>query len=792
MSKQAKSSGAGASAMDASGYPEFNTVPNFRLANYKEPTVGGSIPIDPLQESTDEVSLDLLVDPFESHGTDFVHDCGFCEPLGDGSYLVLLPSAAELRGRRLHFPIETLHELPIPEEIEIEADGAIVMRLPHGARWEEEHRRLHLKGESELLTEMPQIFDWRTNPDGSIVVSMPEGIDYEPSSALVRFNNYWANKLMPTGIRITPNGGVEVLLPVDVERKPDGSFVLPSEHSTFLLHSAPRYMAGGPEWITQLPSGWVQILLPYDVEIDAHNRTLYFTGKQIRQYFPFLAGSMHFGSDGTLRMPAPEGAAFDPVNETLSIPIERLHPEQIPAGISYHVQDGQVTLRMPPGVEYSPQTGFVTMDNFWANRIAPRAVKIGAEGSVQVRLPPDTRFNPDGTITIPPEYADFMDNPPPDYVYFGPYWASCFLDGNIRLELPAEFEAEEGTLSTSIELFQACFEEVLPPNLVLNPDGTANFLLPSFAAYDVAANIVRVGAQRAHELMPPPELRPYFTEDGALLVRLPRGMEYEPSSHSVQLDNFWVNRLMPSSLEILPSGEVRVRLPSAARIIDEIVLIPRHEAEFLSEPQAPLVCKNRDWMISLSDGSIAVTPMPGMVVDAKAGLIKIPLSTFNADLLSGHGLHVLADGTAVFDLPASAAYEKAANALSFAKDSIYLCEIPPLLSATEDANGVVRMNLPAGVWYEPKGHALHFDNKWLNALTPETVEFTGSGAAVIRLPSDTQYFDGGSLVISKKGAKLLMGGSRELPHYSGAAPYPGYEMKHKSVDQRLGTVTKSK
>ena len=68
--------------------------------------------------------------------------------------------------------------------------------------------------------------------------------------------------------------------------------------------------------------------------------------------------------------------------------------------------------------------------------------------------------------------------------------------------------------------------------------------------------------------------------------------------------------------------------------------------------------------------------------------------------------------------------------------------------------GTVHFTLSEGADLNPDTGVMHLNNEWANHVTPDAIEITNGGQAVVHLPEDTQYFEG-SAVISPESADFM-------------------------------------
>ncbi|MEK7358336.1 MAG: hypothetical protein AAB250_17955, partial [Bdellovibrionota bacterium] len=417
----------------------------------------------------------------ETPAPNYVHDAPYSEPLGDGSYAVAPPEGVLVQetpyGTQLQIPPEAVAELvPTPHDAEILADGGMRVWVPEGTQYDADAGRLTLPEGSVNLNEFPENVSAHVNPDGTIAVTLPEGISYNPADGSVTMTNYWANEFAPPSVDITAEGGVNVTLPPDVDHQPDGSFVVSAESADFLQNPDPAYTVGGPEWVEPNADGSVTFTPPADIAVSPSEGTVTMDFVQCEEHFGNqLPEGLVINADGSMEMLAPQGTQYDATQGVLTIPAGELQASEIPAGIQYEVlEGGSVAMTLPPGIEFDAATQTVSFDNYWANEVAPENVTILADGQLEVALPPQTQYFPEGGFSVPPAYADFIDNPAPAYCYEGPEWVNMSPDGAVHLTPPVgvNLDPEAGTMTMKVDVMNEQFENHIPSDMQFNADGT--------------------------------------------------------------------------------------------------------------------------------------------------------------------------------------------------------------------------------------------------------------------------------------------------------------------------------
>ncbi len=229
---------------------------------------------------------------------------------------------------------------------------------------------------------------------------------------------------------------------------------------------------------------------PEGTTLDADNGVLEFPPEEVAEHCP-MPDDVVINADGSLTTPVPPDTLYDPIHNTLTFAEGEVHLNEMPEGINaFENPDGTVSAYLPDGIEFDPENGSVTMDNYWANEFAPQEANITPEGGVEVNLPDDTQYNDDGSFTVTESSADFLEEPPPEYVTQGPDWVDSNPDGSFTAEPPPEvnINPDENLATMPADFVNEQFDEYMPEDFTLNADGSSTTVLPEGTEYLEGAN----------------------------------------------------------------------------------------------------------------------------------------------------------------------------------------------------------------------------------------------------------------------------------------------------------------
>ncbi len=509
----------------------------------------------------------------------------------DGEIVCDMPQGAVIEGGVATFSHDVVGDtLPIPEDITINSDGSMEVKLPEGTIYNADANTLKFEAGDIKADEIPNGVAFQLNDDGSILAKLPDGMEYNADTGAVHMDNYWANQIAPDTAAINMDGSISVDLPDQTQFDPDGAhFVIPAEHADFIDTPAPDYVHD-VDWSTANGDGSYTVTPPNEFRVDLNQGQIDIPHDQIDQYVP-LPNDMTILPDGSMDIKVPEGTVFNADLGRLTFPEGSVHLNEIPEGITAELNaSGQVAVTLPDGMQYSPEAGAVHMDNYWANQVAPNAVEVTPDGSLRVDLPADCEFHDNGSFTVPEHSADFIAHPMPPYIAEGPDWVSPNPDGSVTLEAPRDVHVspENGTMNFSCDACNDHFKDYMPEDFRLNADGSAQIGVPEGSTFDAANNTLSFPPGAVHMNEIPEGIEAQLNADGSINVRLPEGMDYNANTGMVHMSNAWVNEFAPEPVQIQVDGQIKVELPQGTQYFDGgACTIPANSAGFL-EPAPPV------------------------------------------------------------------------------------------------------------------------------------------------------------------------------------------------------------
>ncbi len=304
------------------------------------------------------------------------------------------------------------------------------------------------------------------------------------------------------------------------------------------------------------------------------------------QFDEYIPDEVHFNPDGTMDVKMPEGTSYDAEAHQIKFPEGSMHMDEIPSELEATMnEDGSITVQMQDGMNYDAEGNSVHLDNYWTNELSPDPVEFHEDGSMHVDMPGDCQYHSDGSCTIPPEHADFMEHGEPEYCDDGPDWVDGNPDGSITVEPPEGITVNpgDGTLSMSIEMAEEQFP--IPEEFDIHPDGTADIKVPEGTEYNPDEGSLTFPAGEVHMHEMPDGIEAQLNEDGTITAQLPEGMNYNADGGTVHMNNEWVNNMTPDPINISPEGEFVVNLPEGTEYYEGGFVIPAEQVDFLDEPQ---------------------------------------------------------------------------------------------------------------------------------------------------------------------------------------------------------------
>lgn len=707
---------------------------------------------------------------------EYVGDFEHCEQMESGDYHVKPPEGFNVDPEtgEMHVPYDQMGELPIPDDVHFNPDGSMDVKLPEGTDYNPELNQLKFPEGSVHIDEIPPEVKPELHEDGTITVNLQDGMQYDAESGDVHLDNYWANEVMPDHCEYTPEGEMVVNLPGDCQYYEDGSFRLPEESADFMNNPEPGYVMDGPEWVNENPDGSVSFASNEGMKLDPETGTMHMETEYMSEQFDqHIPDEVHFNPDGTMDVKIPEGTEYDAESRSLTFPEGSVHMNEIPEQVEAHLNDdGTITATLPDGMDYNAEAGSVHMDNYWTNEFTPDNMEIHPDGHCEIHMPQGTEYYDDGSCSVPPEHADFIENPGPEYVDQGPDWVTGNPDGSITVSAPegATVDPEAGTMTMSVDQAMNEFEI---DDVKLNADGTADFQLPEGTEYNAEANALTFPAGEVHLDEFPEGLQTEYHPDGTISLTLPEGIDYDAEAGSVHVYNEWLNEMAPDAIEITPAGEFVVHLPEGTEYFEDGQFVVQaehadfidggehhegehHEGEYHEgeHHEGEQHDDGPEWANENPDGSITVDAPEGAQVDPEAGTMTMSVdqavAEFHIDDVTFHS-----DGSADFQLPEGATFDAEANSLTFPADEFQASDFPEQVEVTYNPDGSATVSLPEGIDCDPEAGIVHLNNAWVNEFAPEPIEITPDGQFVVHLPEGTEFHEDGQFVIPADQANFM-------------------------------------
>ncbi|MBF0363142.1 MAG: hypothetical protein HQK49_19125 [Oligoflexia bacterium] len=679
-------------------------------------------------------------------------------PNADGSIHVTPPEGVSIDPTQgiANFSPEIVNEaLPIPEDMTIKTDGSLDINMPQGTQYNPDTNALTMPADTVKIDEIPQEMNPVQNPDGSINMTLPPdgGMNYDPQTNTLNMNNYYANELAPDNININENGSVDVKLPDDgVTYNQDGSIDISADAKNFMDNPPPEYVQD-VAFADYQPNGSVTFDPPQGMEVDGGIMTV---PNDMLNQLP-IDENFTVNPDGTANYALPEGTQYNQDANALTLPQGEVYMNQIPEGIDAHVNPDQtITAYLPEGVQYNADANAVQMDNYWANQVTPDQVNINTDGSVSVALPTETQYYQDGSFNIPPQQVDFLDHPAPDYVHDVPF-GEYVGDGNYHFDPPEniQIDPEAGTMYVPPEALNTI---PIPEDFTLNTDGTLDIKVPEGTQFNPDMGMLTFPQGTVPIADLPEGVNPILNPDGTVSATLADGMNYNPQTFSVHMDNYWANEMAPEAVEISPQGGLTITLPDETKFhTDGSFTIPSGSADFLNDSPPPYVMDGPDWVSANPDGSVTFDKPDYVNVNPDQGMM-----TMNYDSMAQNfqnyippEVHFTPQGTMNVDVPQGTVYNPDMSMLTFPAGEVHTNEIPPVIESTLNPDGTVSVKLPYGMDFDPQNMQVKLDNYWTNEVTPPAVEFQPNGQVTIDLPPTTQYFPNGDFTIPADSANFI-------------------------------------
>jgi hypothetical protein len=688
---------------------------------------------------------------------EYVSDLDWAEYNEDGSVTCETPEGCHVEDGIATFSCDSLDEnLNIPEEFTINPDGSMDVQVPEGTLYDAELNALTFPEGEVHSDELPQEMVPHENPDGSLTATLPDGMEYNEDTGAVHMDNYWANEVCPDSCMVEENGDFSVALPEDTQIASDGSeFTIPAEQINFVDTPTPDYVHDA-DFSSANGDGSYTLEPPSDFTLT--EGTLEVPFEAIGEHIP-MPDEVTLNADGTMDYALPEGSQFDSDTGTLTFPEGTVHLSEVPEGLeaSYN-EDGTVSVVLPDGIEFNADANSCHCDNYWTNEVTPDAIEFSESGTLSIDLPSTAEYQDDGSIQIPAESADFLENPEPTILADGPDWAQGNPDGSVSFDVPESYtvDVDAGTVTAPIETFNSDYADAYPEDFTINPDGSSTHQLSDGTQWDAEAGSLTFPAGEMHMDEIPEGIEASLAEDGSISVILPDGMEYDAEANAVNMDNYWTNEVTPECVEYGTDGSVICDLPHDTQYHEGgDFTVPVDSVDFVENPDPGYVADPPEYMDVHSDGSYTIEPPEGMTLDAEQGTVTMTADSFQEQMPEDEGTTFNADGSSDHLLPEGTTFSAEAGTISFPPGEMHMNEIPEGISAELGDDGGIIVTLPDGMEYNAETNSVHMDNHWTNEVIPDAMEFTADGNMQFDLPEDTQYHDGGEFTVSAESADFL-------------------------------------
>jgi hypothetical protein len=489
--------------------------------------------------------------------------------------------------------------IPLDEGIEFHQDGTMDVQMPEGTEYYADvgsSGALHFPQGSMMYDDIPEQVNPELQEDGSIKVYLQDGMEFNPDSGSIHLDNYWTNELTPEPVSYTESGDFCLDLPQDCEYHDDGSFTIPEHCTDFIENPDPSYCTEGPDWINSNPDGSITFEANDNFECHPEEGYIQMDTTYLNEGFAdYTPEGVEFHEDGTMTAEVPEGTLYDADAGSLTFPEGAMHMDEIPNEMHAEYNDnGSITVNLPEGCDYDAEAGSVHFDNYWTNEMTPDCVEFSPEGHCHVDMPHDAHFFEDGSVHLPEDCCDFMDEPYPEYVDHGPDWVSDNPDGSVNVLPPEGFEvnAEEGYLSCSYDVAMEQFGgDLIPEEFNLNADGTISMEIPEDIQYDYNTDgnyfTLTETPENFNINEVPDFLEASYDADGNVQINFSEGINYDADSGSINLSNEIVNEMTPEPINFTPEGEFQINLPEDTQYFEEGFVISSDSAEFLDDGHEP-------------------------------------------------------------------------------------------------------------------------------------------------------------------------------------------------------------
>lgn len=524
------------------------------------------------------------------------------------------------------------------------------------------------------------------------------------------------------------------------------------------------------DWVNTHADGSMEFNLPEGVSVDAAAGVANFPLQVANNELPLPEGSQ-LNAEGGLDLKVPSESQYLADSHQLLVPQD--FAPQIPTEMEhYQAPDNMLMVNLPPdGASFDANTQQINFDNYWANELTPANMEVQENGDVQLHFPADgVSFNGDHSVALDPDAAHLMEHPPENFYQNFESDHSQHVeingDGSITFMPPEGIQVEGGVMEMNASLANEYLP--VPQEFHFNPDGSAHYQLNDQVQFSEQANALIFPQNEINLNVLPEEVQGHLNPDGTTTVLLENGMNYNPEHHHVELDNYWANEVLPTSMNFTPDGQVQVILPEGTQFYENNAFtIPADETGAFTQ-EVPAYVHEVPWVnVDTTQGGFECTPPPGTMLYPEQGTLQIPNEMISQHLPVDPDVRFEADGTMNVNVPQGTVYHADSNTLTFPGSQVQLHEVPPQVNPQVDANGNITIQLQDGMQFNPATQSVHFDNYWTNELTPPSVEITDQGTLQIHLPPHTEYHPDGHFSVPEHQADFM---HNPAPEYIQSGP----------------------
>jgi hypothetical protein len=435
---------------------------------------------------------------------------------------------------------------------------------------------------------MPEHYN--LNPDGSMNIGLPEGTQYNGDENSLRVDYNSVNNFTPDYMHINPDGSMGIQCPPSITYDPAmNSIYMPYPGDPVSME--PPYVPHG--------DGVCNFVL--------HLETA-----------PQPDGSIDFKGAApdmfTFSTTIPDGAADPAFSQpgagvlTISPNYAQFIDTELTNHFPPHIEnaDGSISIAVPSGVSLTDDGSL---------NVNKDAMSTGFNGKDFIFTIHDSHSEGIGTSYV--EAGVHVAPAPMPHCMPTPYMPpemGVYPNGSIGFTLPAE--ATIHPAGDGIILPNTYMNDKLPEFMNINPDGSMNVKLPENIGYDSQQGTISFPPPIAHMAPPPYDPNVSFSSDGALVYKMPLGMQVDPASGMATVPCNMTNIFMPDGMQTTPDGQVIMKMPDGAMYnpASSLVIIPHSYADTFTPPDVTVG----------GNGSIAVNLPEGCKYDPAMNVINVP------------------------------------------------------------------------------------------------------------------------------------------------------------------------